>query len=57
MIYSLDMLILIVLSQEIADGVNKSAQAMQAAETGIRQMSALARQQTICNLLFLFFYF
>ncbi|XP_021898291.1 uncharacterized protein LOC110814985 [Carica papaya] len=35
------------LSQEIADGVNKSAQAMQAAETGIRQMSALARQQTI----------
>ncbi|KAB1221571.1 hypothetical protein CJ030_MR2G027106 [Morella rubra] len=35
------------LSQEIADGVTKSAQAVQAAEAGIRQIGALARQQTI----------
>ncbi|XP_057960932.1 uncharacterized protein LOC131152965 [Malania oleifera] len=35
------------LSQEIADGVNKSAQAVQAAEAGIRQIGVLARQQTI----------
>lgn len=35
------------LSQEIADGVNKSAQAVQAAEAGIRQIGALAHQQTI----------
>ncbi|PIA29940.1 hypothetical protein AQUCO_05800191v1 [Aquilegia coerulea] len=35
------------LSQEIADGVNKSTQAVQAAEAGIRQIGALARQQTI----------
>jgi len=35
------------LSQEIADGVGKSAQAVQAAEAGIRQIGALARQQTM----------
>ncbi|XP_020106745.1 uncharacterized protein LOC109722984 [Ananas comosus] len=35
------------LSQEIADGVSKSAQAVQAAEAGIRQMGAMAREQTI----------
>lgn len=35
------------LSKEISDGVHKSAQAVQAAEAGIRQMGALARQQTI----------
>ncbi|KAK8948486.1 hypothetical protein KSP39_PZI005420 [Platanthera zijinensis] len=35
------------LSQEISDGVHKSAQAVQAAEAGIRQIGALARQQTI----------
>uniref|UniRef100_A0A0A0LB93 Uncharacterized protein n=1 Tax=Cucumis sativus TaxID=3659 RepID=A0A0A0LB93_CUCSA len=35
------------LSQEIADGVNKSAQAVQAAEAGIRQIGALAHQQTM----------
>ncbi|KAK4749579.1 hypothetical protein SAY87_027028 [Trapa incisa] len=35
------------LSQEIADGVTKSTQAVQAAETGIRQMGAIAREQTI----------
>lgn len=36
------------LSQEIADGVNKSAQAMQAAEAGIRQIGSFARHQTMC---------
>lgn len=36
-------------SQEIADGVNKSAQAVQAAEAGIRQIGTLAHQQTICK--------
>ncbi|KAL0012702.1 hypothetical protein SO802_007810 [Lithocarpus litseifolius] len=35
------------LSQEIADGVSKSTQAVQAAEAGIRQIGAVARQQTI----------
>lgn len=35
-------------SQEIADGVTKSAQAVQAAEAGIRQIGAVAREQTIC---------
>ncbi|XP_062162762.1 uncharacterized protein LOC133869712 isoform X1 [Alnus glutinosa] len=35
------------LSQEIADGVSKSTQAVQAAEAGIRQIGALARQQTM----------
>ncbi|XP_068664486.1 uncharacterized protein [Aristolochia californica] len=35
------------LSQEITDGVTKSRQAVQAAEAGIRQIGALARQQTI----------
>lgn len=37
------------LSQEIADGVNKSAQAVQAAEAGIRQIGSLAHQQTMCE--------
>ncbi|KAF7836549.1 uncharacterized protein G2W53_011408 [Senna tora] len=32
---------------EIADGVNKSAQALQAAEAGIRQIGSMAHQQTI----------
>ncbi|XP_004289927.1 PREDICTED: uncharacterized protein LOC101306870 [Fragaria vesca subsp. vesca] len=35
------------LSQEIADGVSKSTQAVQAAEAGIRQIGSLARQQTM----------
>ncbi|XP_062080498.1 uncharacterized protein LOC133785260 isoform X2 [Humulus lupulus] len=35
------------LSQEIADGVTKSTQAVQAAEAGIRQIGVLAHQQTI----------
>ncbi|XVF06506.1 hypothetical protein REPUB_Repub06bG0054100 [Reevesia pubescens] len=35
------------LSQEIVDGVNKSAQAVQAAEAGIRQIGSLAHQQTM----------
>ncbi|KAI9110524.1 hypothetical protein K1719_018390 [Acacia pycnantha] len=35
------------LSQEIADGVNKSTQALKAAEAGIRQMGSVARKQTI----------
>ncbi|GAB2211731.1 hypothetical protein Droror1_Dr00025064 [Drosera rotundifolia] len=35
------------LSQEISDGITKSAQAIQAAESGIRQMGSLAHQQTI----------
>ncbi|KAJ7969392.1 putative Transmembrane protein [Quillaja saponaria] len=35
------------LSQEIADGISKSAQAVQAAEAGIRQIGSLARQQTM----------
>lgn len=35
------------LSQEIADGVSKSAQAVQAAEAGIRQIGSLARHQTM----------
>ena len=37
-------------SQEIADGVSKSAQAVQAAEAGIRQIGSLARQRTMCML-------
>lgn len=36
------------LSQEIADGVSKSSQAVQAAEAGIRQIGSLARKQTMC---------
>lgn len=36
------------ISQEIADGVNKSAQALHAAEAGIRQIGSVAQQQTIC---------
>ncbi|KAK8712865.1 hypothetical protein V6N13_148093 [Hibiscus sabdariffa] len=35
------------LSQEIADGVNKSAKAVQAAKAGIWQIGSLAHQQTI----------
>ncbi|EYU39511.1 hypothetical protein ABFS82_06G198900 [Erythranthe guttata] len=35
------------LSQEIADGVNKSSQAVQAAEAGIRQIGSVAREQTM----------
>ncbi|KAM1234512.1 hypothetical protein FF1_004057 [Malus domestica] len=35
------------LSQEIADGVTKSTQAVQAAEAGIRQIGTLAHQQTM----------
>ncbi|CAN6462813.1 unnamed protein product [Victoria cruziana] len=35
------------LSREIADGVTKSAQAVQAAEAGIRQIGALARDRTV----------
>jgi len=38
-------------SQDITDGVNKSAQAVQAAEAGIRQIGTLAHQHTICKLL------
>lgn len=37
------------LSQEIADGVSKSAQAVQVAEAGIRQIGSLARDQTMCT--------
>lgn len=35
------------LSQDIADGVTKSAQVVQAAEAGIQQIGTLARKQTI----------
>jgi hypothetical protein len=35
------------LSQEITDGISKSAQALQAAETGIRQIGSVAQQHTI----------
>ncbi|KAE8711621.1 hypothetical protein F3Y22_tig00110283pilonHSYRG00102 [Hibiscus syriacus] len=35
------------LSQEITDGVNKSAKAMQAAEAGIQQIGSLAQRQTM----------
>ncbi|KAL1552139.1 hypothetical protein AAHA92_12976 [Salvia divinorum] len=35
------------LKQEITDGVNKSAQVMQAAEAGARQIGSLAREQTM----------
>lgn len=38
------------LSQEIADGVSKSSQAVQAAEAGIQKIGSVARQQTICML-------
>ncbi|KAF6140118.1 hypothetical protein GIB67_028924 [Kingdonia uniflora] len=34
-------------NQEITNGVNKSAQAVQAAEAGIRQIGTIARQQTM----------
>lgn len=36
------------LSQDIADGIIKSAQALQAAEAGIRQIGYCARGQAIC---------
>lgn len=36
------------ISQEIADGVNKSAQALQAAEAGIKQIGSMAQEQTMC---------
>ncbi|KAK8463701.1 hypothetical protein PHAVU_011G018900 [Phaseolus vulgaris] len=35
------------LSQEIGDGFNKSSQALQAAEAGIRRMGSMAKQQTV----------
>ncbi|GKA80966.1 hypothetical protein Tco_0787658 [Tanacetum coccineum] len=35
------------LSHEISDGVNKSAQAVQAAEAGVRQIGSLARHKTL----------
>nr|GMC91266.1 uncharacterized protein LOC109188000 [Ipomoea batatas]GME19160.1 uncharacterized protein LOC109188000 [Ipomoea batatas] len=35
------------LSKEIADGVSKSAQAVQAAEAGVRQIGSLAHQRTM----------
>lgn len=40
---------MLTLSHEIADGVNKSAQAVQAAESGIRQIGTLAHQHTMCK--------
>ena len=36
------------ISQEIADGVSKSAQALQAAEAGVRQIGSMAQQTTVC---------
>lgn len=36
------------ISQEITDGISKSAQALQAAETGIRHIGSVAQKQTIC---------
>lgn len=36
------------LSQEVADGVSKSTQAVQAADAGIRQIGSIAREQTMC---------
>lgn len=36
------------ISQEVADGVNASAQVVQAAEAKLRQFSSMARQQTEC---------
>jgi regulator of protease activity HflC (stomatin/prohibitin superfamily) len=35
------------LSQDITDGINKSAKAVQAAEAGIKQIGTLAQQQTL----------
>ncbi|XP_047327993.1 uncharacterized protein LOC124931549 [Impatiens glandulifera] len=35
------------LSREVTDGVNKSAQAVKAAEAGVRKIGSLARQQTM----------
>lgn len=42
-----------VLSQEISDGINKSAQAVQAAEAGVRQVGSVAHEQTMSKKLFL----
>nr|QCO76348.1 hypothetical protein [Tamarix hispida] len=36
------------LSQEISDGVTKSTQIVQAAETGVRQIGTIAREHTVC---------
>ncbi len=36
-------------SQEITDGIQKSAQAVHAVEAGIRQIGSLARDQTVCK--------
>jgi len=36
------------ISQEITEGISKSAQALQAAETGIRHIGSVAQKQTIC---------
>ncbi|WMV25914.1 hypothetical protein MTR67_019299 [Solanum verrucosum] len=44
---SVMLLLYVILSQEIADGVNKSARAVQAAEAGIRQIGSRAHQQTM----------
>ena len=41
------MLFHLFLSQEITEGVNKSAQVVQAAEAGARQIGSLAREQTM----------
>lgn len=43
------MLILFVVSQEIADGVKKSSQVVQAAGAGIQQIGSKAREQTMCT--------
>ena len=42
------LLYFVAFSQEIADGVNKSVRAVQAAEAGIQQLGILAQRQTIC---------
>lgn len=40
--------IVLTISQEITEGVNKSAQALQAAKTGIQHIGSVAQQQTMC---------
>lgn len=40
--------IVLTISQEITEGVNKSAQALQAAKTGIQHIGSVAQQQTLC---------
>lgn len=37
-------------SEEIADGVKKSTQAVKAAEAGVRKIGSIAHQQTMCKL-------